>query len=300
MSMKLLLLTTLALSALAQRPDGSVMKNKDHKGNLPPRNVEVEVDVAVDAKHRPGGWVLAIFESGPRPCEAAAREAGCVGYPRDIAICLANSNVELSKECKTDIFRGALSHDDMEVLHLLSTKADLPQEVPHAVASPHREHHKHGLSPIVTRLRQSCSTEFSSGICDFAVGPRVCPRKLLHCLVANQKQLSQSCFKQTRTEVVKVVEADQENSAIRIGCSIVAWIVMFVTIFLLCSCCMKLVRWCCCSSRVAVVETTVEGVVSPSAPRDEDAELEMALVLSAAEAKAVAKGIPVLSAHEQV
>merc|ERR1712159_488476 len=100
---------------------------------------------------------------------------------------------------------------------------------------------------------------------------------------------------QTRSEITRIVEADRQNWK-REVCSILAWILIMASCFMCCTCCVKALCRCCGpTERVVIEPVIVEGSAEPSAPVDtEDAELEMALMLSAAETKVV-HGIPVKS-----
>merc|ERR1712010_61235 len=140
--------------------------------------------------------------------------------------------------------------------------------------------------------RQACASDFQEGVCSFALADRVCPRKLLHCLVANRKQLSSTCAMQAQTEIIRVVEHDQHDP-IREACSIFAWVLILLTLIMCCTCCCKLILKCCCAicgkrSHTQVETVVGENVTKPTAPLDsEDAELEMALMMSA-----MAAGVP--------
>lgn len=158
------------------------------------------------------------------------------------------------------------------------------------------------MHPIVEHLREACATEFGSGTCSFAVEKKkVCPRKLLHCLVQHRKELGDQCTFQARTEITRITRND--HSPMHMAISMLAWVLILLALFACCRCCMRCIFMCCNRSVPQVgVETDVIVNLQPSAPvMSEDEELEMVLMLSAAEAKGdkIVDGIPV-HAHDQV
>jgi hypothetical protein len=295
--MKLLMLAALCAHVLAQAPT---------------ENASVEIEVVVDdsapSKIEPH-WMLSVFQSRP-PCESSVQKNQCTGNPREIALCLVNSGDELTAECKLEIFRGAIAHGDIEMLHLLSTKVPTAPEAPEEVAEPEDEPEQptdaptssRPVHPIVARLRESCAVEFSNGMCPFVTKSRVCPRKLLKCLVENRDTLSPVCTAQTREELTAIVNTDHKWW-VRQLCSLFAWILLILAMCMCCKCVAGLISRCCGTRSEPVL---VEAVVLPSAPLSpEDEELEMVLKLSAAECTSktnnkVVDGIPVVSAHDQV
>merc|ERR1712196_699599 len=168
---------------------------------------------------------------------------------------------------------------DMELLHVLSTRSktlpsgEVEDSEPHPTPpGPHANHHKHDkrVHPIVEHLRNTCNDEFQQGICGFALANRVCPRKLLKCLVANRDKLSEPCKMQTQVEVVRVVEAENNDPVMQF-LGLCTWLLMLLACVMCCSWCCKALCRCCCGS-AGVDSELVEA---------EDAQLEMALVISA-------------------
>eukprot|EP00656_Telonema_subtile_P048828 TRINITY_DN5922_c0_g1_i2.p2 TRINITY_DN5922_c0_g1~~TRINITY_DN5922_c0_g1_i2.p2 ORF type:complete len:208 (-),score=41.89 TRINITY_DN5922_c0_g1_i2:231-854(-) len=206
--------------------------------------------------------------------------------------------------CAASLFEGAVAHSDVEMVDLLVSRniqtilptQDDTQEA--AVSEPRMlTHDAHPAHPIVSRLRQTCSAEFNNGVCSFALADKVCPRKLLRCLVQHSQQLSVPCTAQARAEIVEVVKEQNAHNLF----SLIAWILLLVSACMCCRVCVSCFRRCCCASSYETVP--VDDAAMPSAPPSEEAELEMALVLSAAEAKGakVVDGIPVIAtAHDQV
>merc|ERR1711879_279347 len=206
-------------------------------------------------------------------------------------------------------------HGDLEVIEMLTIGRHTNID---DVASPaskdthvveHPEHHNH-VHPLVATLRDSCAAEFERGVCGFALAERVCPRKLLNCLVTNRNTLGPRCLDMTRQQLTTIA---QSHDYTRMLCSIFTWFITLLAVMLLCSCCCKAIARCCRVqatdpgplhkqySEVTVIKTPASAAAA-SAPVDvEEAELEMALVLSAAEAgmsTTVVDGIPAKEAQD--
>merc|ERR1719331_1245112 len=156
-----------------------------------PVQAPVEIELVVQkptAEHPQPHWFLAIFRKNP--CQDAAVAQQCAGSPRDIAYCLAESEIDLAPSCARELMREAMVHEDVDLLHKLAARtnsildgeaeASEPEPEP-TPPGPHSGHHKHDehVHPIVSHLRQTCNQEFEHGICGFALANRVCPRKLL-------------------------------------------------------------------------------------------------------------------------
>jgi|ERR1711865_555136 len=255
-----------------------------------------------DASH----WIFLVFQH-VSPCEQAAADNQCAGSPQDIAICLAQSPTELAPECENELIQGAMVHDDIDVLTLMANREirDIlaPAEEPFVKEYPMGEmtiaHHGHdaNVHPIVMNLRKTCTADFQKGICEFALATRVCPKKLLSCLAEHKNQLSQPCVQTTRKEIMMVIE--RENDPVRMACNIIASVLFMMAIFMLVVCCCKAIARCCacCFASTVVASDALEEQYmlagSTQAVSSEAQELELALMLSAAEAGKV-------TAHEQV
>lgn len=264
--------------------------------------VEQEDGEQEDAPH----WIFLVFQRVP-PCEQSVAENQCSGSPRDVAICLAQSPTELAPECENDLIQGAMAHDDIDVLTLManreirdiSTTAEDPVVKEYPMDEMTTAHHGHDakVHPIVTNLRKTCTADFQKGICEFALAKRVCPKKLLSCLATHKDELSQPCVHTTRKEIMMVIE--RENDPVRMACNILASVLFMMAIFFLVVCCCKAIGRCCAclfSSTVVASDALEEQYMlagSDQPVSSEAQELELALMLSAAEAGKV-------TAHDQV
>jgi len=260
-----------------------------------------------DAPH----WIFLVFQR-VSPCEQSAAENQCAGSPRDVAICLAQSPTELAPECEDELIQGAMAHDDIDVLTLMAnreirdilTPADEPIVKEYPMTEMSMAHHGRDaqVHPIVTTLRKTCTADFQKGICEFALAKRVCPKQLLSCLAKHKQELSQPCVQTTRKEIMMVIE--RENDPVRMACNILASVLFMMAIFFLVVCCCKAIGRCCacffsstvvaaCAPSPSSLEEQYMLAGSNQPVSSEAQELEMALMLSAAEAGKV-------TAHDQV
>merc|ERR1712216_1033104 len=152
------------------------------------------------------------------------------------------------------------------------------------------ENHGHDQSvhPIVKSLRGTCDREFNNGICGFALAEPVCPKKLLRCLVQNKERLTMPCMVNTRQQVMLVAEA--QNQPVRQACAALAWILMMVALSFCCMCiCRTVAKMCgfCCDPCAVHDEALLEEqyILAASTEVSEEAELQMALILSKAQAE---------------
>jgi len=263
---------------------------------------EVEIDLVVEPAPQKEMFII-FFQSSP--CKAVAEQNHCTGSPRDIALCLAMSKTALPPPCKHELVKEGLIHGDIELLHLLTTNAEehptqplrqVEQEVhsPPVHQAPAKSGHVH---PIVEHLRQTCATEFQGGVCSFALANRVCPKKLLHCLVNHRNQLSKPCAMQTRAEIVHI--AEQHQGHFPPSCHFFVWLLMMLATCMCFTCCIKGLYRCCCAP--TTVNVTVEPVVAVDTATEEDSQLEMALMISAADAGVPpSKGVPIVTSHDQI
>merc|ERR1712153_154819 len=136
------------------------------------------------------------------------------------------------------------------------------------------------------------TADFQKGICEFALAKRVCPKQ----------ELSQPCVQTTRKEIMMVIE--RENDPVRMACNILASVLFMMAIFFLVVCCCKAIGRCCacffsstvvaaCAPSPSSLEEQYMLAGSNQPVSSEAQELEMALMLSAAEAGKV-------TAHDQV
>jgi hypothetical protein len=260
---------------------------------------EQSVDLVVTSKdageqHDEPHWIFLVFQTVP-PCDQAAAENGCAGSPRDVAICLAQSPAKLAPECQRDLVQGAMAHDDIDVLTLLANReltslVEPPVQEDHPMDEMTMKHHGHdaAVHPIVANLRLTCTTDFQKGVCDFALAKRVCPKRLLGCLAKHKKQLSPACGQSTRREILLAIE--RENDPLAMACNILASVLfMLIIMFMIVCCCKALARCCayCCTSTLVASDALEEQYMLAAAAKpmtSEEQELEMALMLSAAEA----------------
>jgi len=240
-------------------------------------------------------WIFLVFQTVSW-CQEAAEVNQCAGSFRDIAICLAQSNTELEPACQQELMQAAMEHSDIEVLNLLVTRdlvgLQAPKQAPQEAPAMNEHTEDQSVQPIVKSLRETCDREFKSGICSFALDERVSPKNLLRCLVERKDYLSVPCMVNTRQQVMMLVEA---QDPIRQACAALAWILLLASLFFCCMCICSTLARCCgfCCDPMAADEALLEEqyILAASTELSEEAELQMAMLLSKAEAEGKATAL---------